>query len=101
DELRGHLISSMIYPLLLAFVGAGSIFVMMNFVVPKFAQVFTESRIAMPTPTYLLVKASELLRSYFWLSVVGIVAVVVGFRRYIATEHGRRAWDAFKLRVPV
>ena len=40
DELRGYIISSSVYPALLALVGMGSIFLMLNFVVPRFAQVF-------------------------------------------------------------
>jgi general secretion pathway protein F len=35
DELRGYIVSSMIYPCLLALVGFGSIFVLLNFVVPR------------------------------------------------------------------
>src|SRR5271157_3554079 len=40
DDLRGYIISSMVYPCLLALVGIGSIIVMMTFVVPRFASVF-------------------------------------------------------------
>ena len=45
DDLRGYIISSMIYPALLTLVGLGSILVLMYFVVPRFAAVFEESRI--------------------------------------------------------
>ena len=37
DDLRGYIISSMIYPGLLVLVGLGSILVLLNFVVPRFA----------------------------------------------------------------
>ena len=40
DELRGYIISSMIYPALLSLVGLGSILVLLTFVVPRFAAVF-------------------------------------------------------------
>src|SRR5580704_13950936 len=40
DQLRGYIISSMIYPAVLAVVGVGSILVLLNFVVPRFASVF-------------------------------------------------------------
>src|SRR5882757_6471781 len=51
DELRSYIVSSMIYPSLLALVGAGSIFVLLDFVVPRFASVFDDSRMKIPTPT--------------------------------------------------
>src|SRR5215467_16025242 len=37
DDLRGYIVSSLVYPVLLSIVGAGSIFVLLNFVVPRFA----------------------------------------------------------------
>ena len=101
DELRGHLISSMIYPALLALVGAGSMLVMMNYVVPKFAQVFVEARVPLPTPTWLLVTASHLVRSYGWLALLALAAAAAALRYYVATPGGRRRWHALKLRLPV
>ena len=43
DDLRGFIISSMIYPALLACVGLGSIAILLGFVVPRFATIFTGS----------------------------------------------------------
>lgn len=101
DELRGSLISALIYPALLALVGAGSIFVMMNYVIPKFAQVFTEARVPIPTPTWVLMRASELLRSYGWAGALAVIAAAFGARSYVRTPFGRHQWDAAKLRLPV
>ena len=50
DDLRGYIVSSLIYPCLLTLVGLGSIFVLLNFVVPKFAQIFSDPRMKIPTP---------------------------------------------------
>src|SRR5499427_2546592 len=51
DELRGYIISSMTYPGLLVLVGLGSVLVLLNFVVPRFATVFEESHMKIPLPT--------------------------------------------------
>src|ERR1022692_2478931 len=50
-DLRGFLISSMIYPALLALVGIASITLMLGYVIPKFAEVFNESGLPIPAPT--------------------------------------------------
>src|SRR6266567_5381738 len=71
DELRGYIISSMTYPGLLMLVGLASIMVLLNFVVPRFAQVFTESRMKIPLPTQIMFAASNLVRAYFWMVAVG------------------------------
>jgi len=100
-EWRAHLISSLIYPVLLTVVAVASILVLMNFVIPRFAQVFESTGLPMPLPTFLLLRAGELLRSYGWIILVAVVAGVILFRRAINTPSGRERWDRFQLGVPM
>jgi general secretion pathway protein F len=101
DELRNYIISSMIYPTLLLLVGLGSILVLLNFVVPRFAQVFEESRMRMPLPTQILLEVSRLLKAYGWMGIAAVVAFVGGLRMYIRSQAGRLWWDTMRLRLPV
>jgi general secretion pathway protein F len=101
DELRNYIISSMIYPTLLLLVGLGSILVLMNFVVPRFAQVFEESRMRMPLPTQILLEVSRLLKAYGWMGIAAIVGLAGGLRMYIRSQAGRLWWDTMRLRLPV
>jgi general secretion pathway protein F len=100
DDLRNYLISSLIYPALLVLVGLVSILVLMYFVVPRFAAVFEQSHLAMPTPTRLMLEASRFIQSYGWMGILAALAAAVGLRAWIATEAGRLWWDAFRLRLP-
>src|SRR4051812_25099506 len=54
DDLRGYIVSSLIYPALLTLVGLGSIIVLLNFVVPRFALIFSDPRMKIPTPTLIM-----------------------------------------------
>lgn len=101
DELRGYIISSMVYPCLLTLVGMGSIFVLLYYVVPRFSSVFAESRMAIPTPTRILLETSSLVRSYGALAVGLLIAAGAGFRVYIGSAKGRYWWDGFRLRLPL
>lgn len=101
DDLRGYIISSLIYPALLALVGLGSILVLLNFVVPRFAMVFEESRMAMPLPTKILLEASKLVQAYGWMALLAAAAAVVAMQVYIRTRDGRLKWDAFRLKIPL
>jgi general secretion pathway protein F len=101
DELRGYLISSMIYPALLSLVGLGSILVLMNFVAPRFAAVFEQSHMAMPAPTRIMLGVSAWLRSYGWILAAGLAAGAAGLYSYIRTPSGRLWWDGWRLRIPV
>ena len=101
DELRSYIVGSMIYPALLACVGTTSVFILLNFVIPRFAAVFAESHIPMPLPTQILMRVSDVVKTYGVFAIAAVVAAVVGFRMYIRTPAGRMAWDRARLRIPV
>lgn len=101
DELRGYIIGSLIYPALLTVVGLGSIIVLLNFVVPRFAQIFSDPRMTIPTPTLLMLKTSELMQAYGLIVLGVLAAAAVAFSSYIRTDDGRTWWDGFRLKLPL
>ncbi len=101
DELRGYIVSSMIYPALLATVGLASILVLMYFVVPRFAAVFQDSHMAMPLPTKIMLEISAFVRAWGWIGMTGTAVFVVLLNLYIRTINGRMWWDGFRLKIPV
>ena len=101
DELRGYITSSMVYPILLCVVGLGSMFILMYFVVPKFAQIFNDARMKMPLPTMLLVETSRIIRTYGLFVILGLAGALVAFQTYIRTVEGRLWWDTFRLKIPL
>ncbi|HYZ85024.1 MAG TPA: type II secretion system F family protein [Bryobacteraceae bacterium] len=101
DELRNYIKSSMVYPALLTIVGIASIIFLLTFVVPRFATIFEQSRMAMPLPTKIMLESSRLLQSYGLIFLAGITAVGVAAYTYIQSAAGRLWWDTFRLRLPV
>jgi general secretion pathway protein F len=101
DDLRGYIISSLIYPALLTLVGLGSIFVLLNFVVPRFALIFSDPRMKIPTPTLLLLETSKLVQAYWLPAAVATAAALLTFYAYVRTSNGGLWWDGFRLRVPL
>lgn len=101
DDLRSYIVSSMVYPALLTLVGMGSIFVLLNFVVPKFASVFEQSRIVMPLPTKIMLEASHFVQTYGLLIIAGVLTTAAALYAYIRTQGGRLWWDTFRLRIPL
>ena len=100
-EWRSQLISSLIYPALLTAVAVASILVLMNVVVPRFAQVFESTGLPIPLPTYLLLETSRLLQRYGWIALLAMVVAGILFRRALQTPAGRERWDRFLLGVPL
>jgi general secretion pathway protein F len=101
DDLRNYIISSMIYPGLLTLVGLGSIFILLNFVVPRFAALFADSTMKIPVPTQIMLTASSFVRTYWWIGASAIGAVVIFWRVYTSTAAGRLWWDNARLKIPM
>ncbi len=101
DDLRSFIISSMIYPALLATVGLASVVILLMFVVPRFATIFSDPRMKIPTPTRLMMAASGALQSYWWIGAGAILAAAVIWNAYIRTTAGRIWWDGARLRLPL
>ncbi len=100
-DLSSKMKGAMIYP---AFIISGLGIVggiMMVSVLPKLTEVLTESGTELPFATKVLIVITDFMAAYWWLIVIAIVALAVGFRIFIKTEIGRRVWDNFVLRIPV
>jgi len=101
DDLRNYIVGSMIYPALLATVGLASIFVLLNFVVPRFAVIFSDSHMKMPTPTRIMLEASHIVQNYWWMAALALAAGAIGWRFYTRTTAGRLWWDGARLKLPL
>ncbi|MCX6594117.1 MAG: type II secretion system F family protein [Acidobacteria bacterium] len=101
DDLRGYVISAIVYPALLAVVGAASIFVLLYFVVPRFATMFEDGRMKIPLPTQIMLTLSQVTTDYGLVILAALAVVVAGIYTYIKTPAGRAQWDALQLQVPL
>ena len=97
-EIRDYLISVMIYPLVLMVVSGVSITVLVTFVIPRFAKIFSDMGQAIPLPTQIVLTMSHTFKNYWWAGL-GILAMIYFLLRvYKKSEENRLKWDQFKLR---
>jgi type IV pilus assembly protein PilC len=97
-KIRG----AMTYPAVVVSVISLLFVVMMVFIVPVFKRLFVTLDAPLPTPTKIVIAVSNTLASWHaGIVVAAIVLVVVGWRRWIATQNGREKWDGWKLRPPI
>jgi general secretion pathway protein F len=97
-EIRDYLVSVMIYPLILTLVSGMSIVILITFVIPRFAKIFSDMGQTIPLPTQIMLGISEGVRNYWWLGIGGVVMIYVAFKIYNQDEERKFYWDRFKLR---
>jgi len=101
QALKGRFQAALVYPVFMAIVGSGVLFFLLSFVVPNLTRIFTEMKQVLPLPTTILIWFSAFMRSYWWLIVAVIVAIIFGVKEAIKKPKGRYFWDRLKLRLPV
>jgi len=101
QDLKDYIKSAMVYPLFLVFVGGISIIIMLAFVVPEFATIFSDLGQSMPFSTQLLLSISHGLRDYWWMIIAGIGGLIYVLKRYVKSPQGRLKTDRIKVNAPV
>lgn len=101
EEFKAKVRSAMIYPAVIALVGAATVYVLLSFVIPKLVLVFEDFGQILPLPTQLLVTVSIFLGTYWWLTIIAILAVAFMWMRILKSPDGRSFVDRVKLNIPV
>lgn len=100
-ELRGKVISAMVYPLVMTVVGTGILGFLFAFVVPKITRMFSDQKRSLPLITKLLLLISDIV-SNGWFIILPLMGLSVwGFMYWKKSKDGRPRWDRFVLKVPV
>ncbi len=101
-RLRQKVKSAMTYPIVVAGIAVLLVTIMLLFVVPTFAGMFTGLGGTLPLPTQILLTLSQQAK---WLVPLFVVLSIVGFMVYkrarAASANARLRTDQVKLRIPI
>jgi type IV pilus assembly protein PilC len=100
-DTRRMVIGAMIYPCIIAVMAVVTTIVLLTFVLPKLMPLFKGKEQHLPGITKFVMGLSGLLTHYWWLLLLIAVFLVAVLIAFIHTQFGRRAWDAFKLKMPL
>jgi general secretion pathway protein F len=100
-NFKKEIVSALIYPALLTIVGGLAVAVLMLYVIPNFASIFSDMGQALPLPTMVLIRVSSLFASYWWVLIGVIIGLILLVRGYARTAEGKNYIDNLKLRLPV
>ena len=101
QALRGRVLGAMLYPAIVSAVAMVIVVILLTYVVPQIAGVFTSSKHALPALTLGMLALSAFVRQWGWavaLLVAGGIALLVTARR---NEGFRERSDAAVLRLPL
>jgi len=101
QQVRGKVITALVYPAVLALVALGVVTALMVFVVPKVVDQFDSMNQTLPLLTRAVIGASDLMRSWGWLIAMLLVGGVCGFVVGMRNPGFRLAVDRRVLRLPV
>ncbi|GAB4461205.1 MAG: type II secretion system F family protein [Armatimonadaceae bacterium] len=101
-ELNRKVKSAMTYPALVTVVAIGIVLFLTLRIVPEFAKMFRDLGLKdLPAMTQFLVDFSDFFLKKFYIVVIACIVLFIAFKMFVRTRFGRRAWDRFKLKVPV
>ena len=101
DDLRKKVVSALIYPAMIFFLGIGLIFLFMTYLVPQLTSLFQKTGKDLPLLTKLLVQTSDFFSHYWWAIIAAAAAVIFGFLQFIRMPLGRTWWHTTQLRLPL
>ncbi len=99
EELKDHIFSAMIYPVILVITGILSVIILVTVVLPKFTRIFADLGTQLPASTQVLVAFSNIILMFWWVILLAAAVAWFVIRSYLKTDKGRYKGDQLKLKV--
>ena len=98
--LRKKVVGALVYPAVLLLMMTGMIFVMLTYVIPKFAEFYTGFDQELPGPTAFAIALSHAVRDNVFIALAGAVGLVAAVKMFAKSSAGAMLLDRLKLQVP-
>jgi len=103
-SMRKKIKSSMAYPVVLLSITVLAFFGLMIFIVPKIGDVMKGlggEDAQLPVLTQVMLDISSFIISFWYLIIIGLVAIIYGVSVYLKTKKGRRQFHFILLKLPM
>lgn len=100
-ELRSKIRSAMMYPSAVMGLVVLIVTAMLIFIVPMFENLYADLGGELPVPTKMLLALSQLITKFWYVAMGSTIGLIVGFKKWIASDKGRAQFDAIKLKLPI
>jgi type IV pilus assembly protein PilC len=98
---RSRLITTLIYPFILLIAVVLSISYLVTFAMPRFADLYKDLGVPLPTITRVMLAISAPLRDYYLIAAAAIVVLVLAALAWSKSDRGALALDSLKPKLPI
>ncbi|HEV2987071.1 MAG TPA: type II secretion system F family protein [Candidatus Angelobacter sp.] len=100
-KLKSAVKSALIYPVSVISIATLVVGLLLKYVVPIFANMFSGMGVELPLPTRIVVNISNLIQWGWWIAILLMVGFVVGIIQLRKNPRGRYLFDRFLLTIPI
>jgi general secretion pathway protein F len=100
-KMRAQVLSTLAYPAFMCLFAVAIISFLMLVIVPRITALFERQEQTLPRLTEMLITTTDFIGNY-WYLIAGVVFLLLFLWRYwVSRPEGHKAWDRFKLTVPI
>lgn len=100
NEQRRNLTSALTYPIIILSTAVLVVIFMLRMVVPMFVDIFKQNGVDLPPITEMIIAASNFVRDYGWLVLLGIGSLLVLRKTFSQKEWYKEGKDKLLLKIP-
>ncbi len=100
-RLRKKVYSAMFYPVTVMSIAMIVVYILVGFIIPKFAKMFTEMNLELPFMTRILIDVSYIAKEHWYLPFILVGIFVAIARAIMASKRGRHVVHSVMYRLPI
>ncbi len=101
QSLRRKIKSAMIYPAFVTFAGGGIVIFLVTFIIPTFAEMFSDLGANLPKLTLMLIKLSDLFKHRWYVLIGAVIFLILLLKLLSSRPKSRYLMDKIKLGIPI
>lgn len=100
-KLKSKIVRGLWYPATIVFVAIIVVVCILTFVIPTFAQMFSQLGKELPALTVMVINISGACQTYWYVVVAILFGLPFGLRQYYQSEEGRKVMDTLFINLPL
>lgn len=100
-KVKSDIKSALQYPIIVLIALGIAFFILLTFVIPKFAAIFKSAGLDLPLPTVMAIGLYNFLADFWFLIIPGLAGLMLALVWYTRTDKGRLRLHTLLLRLPI